>query len=345
MKNITLQSTSTIKQALEIISKGAMKIAIIVDSKDKVIGTITDGDIRYGLLRGYTLEDNIENLYSKTPTLASVNDTKENIIQKAISKKLYQIPIVDNNGKLVTVEDLATLLKTTNKSNRVILMAGGLGTRLKPLTNDTPKPLLKVGNKPILETIINNFVKYGFVNITISVNYKSNMIKQYFQDGKKFGANIDYIEENKQLGTAGALSLIQNKPTEPFFVMNADLLTDVNFSSVLDFHILENAIATMCVREYDFQVPYGVIELNDSKITSIKEKPIYNFFVNAGIYVLSPKIFEYIPTNQFYDMPTLFDTLLKMDKKAISFPIHEYWMDIGQIEEYNKANIDFDEIF
>ena len=345
MKNITLQPTSTIKQTLKIISEGAMKIAIIIDDEDKVIGTITDGDIRYGLLRGYTLEDNIENLYSKTPTLANVNDTKESIIQKAISEKLYQIPIVDNSGKLVAVEDLATLLKTTNKSNRVILMAGGLGTRLKPLTNDAPKPLLKVGNKPILETIITNFVKYGFINITISVNYKSNMIKQYFQDGKKFGANIDYIEENKRLGTAGALSLIQDKPTEPFFVMNADLLTDVNFSHILDFHILENAIATMCVREYDFQVPYGVIELNGSQIISIKEKPTHNFFVNAGIYVLSPKIFEYIPTNQFYDMPTLFDTLLKMDKKAISFPIHEYWLDIGQIEEYNKANNEFDKIF
>ena len=228
--NITVNKNQTIKDALHIIDKGAIRIAIVLDNKQKVIGTLTDGDIRRGLLNGLSLESTIDNLYFKTPTLANINDSKESIIQKAISKKLYQIPIVDNNGKFVDIEDLATLLKVTTRRNRVILMAGGLGTRLRPLTEDTPKPLLKVGNKPILETIITNFVKYGFVNITISLNYKANMIKQYFGNGSKFGANIDYIEETKRLGTAGALSLIENRPQEPFFVMNADLLTNVNFT-------------------------------------------------------------------------------------------------------------------
>ncbi|MEA2051168.1 MAG: nucleotidyltransferase family protein [Campylobacterota bacterium] len=342
---ITINKNQSIKEALQIIDKGAIRIAIVLDETQKVIGTLTDGDIRRGLLNGLNLESSIDNLYFKTPTLANINDSKESIIQKAISKKLYQIPIVDNDGKLVDIEDLATLLKITTKRNRVILMAGGLGTRLRPLTEDTPKPLLKVGNKPILETIIENFAKYGFVNITISVNYKADMIKEYFGDGSKLGVNIDYIQETKRLGTAGALSLIKNRPQEPFFVMNADLLTNVNFSHLLDFHSFENSVATMCVREYDYQVPYGVIETNGSDITSIKEKPIQSFFVNAGIYTLSPQVFELIPKNEFYDMPTLFEDIIQKSLKTISFPVHEYWMDIGRISDFEQAQVEYSEVF
>ena len=224
-------------------------------------------------------------------------------------------------------------------------MAGGLGTRLRPLTQDTPKPLLKVGNKPILETIIENFAKYGFVNITISVNYKADMIKEYFGDGSALGVNIDYIEESKRLGTAGALSLIKERPQEPFFVMNADLLTNVNFEHLLDFHLLERSVATMCVREYDYQVPYGVIETDGSLITSIKEKPLHKFFVNAGIYTLSPQVFEYIPKDEFYDMPTLFEDIIANNLKSVSFPIHEYWLDIGRMEEFEQAQNEYNEVF
>jgi dTDP-glucose pyrophosphorylase len=342
---VVVNKEKTIKEALATIDKGAMKIAIVVDNDKKVIGTLTDGDIRRGLLNGLTLDSTIDNLYFKTPTLANINDSKESIIQKAISKKLYQIPIIDDMGRLVDIEDLATLLKVSNRRNRVVLMAGGLGTRLRPLTESTPKPLLKVGNKPILETIIENFAKYGFINITISVNYKANMIKDYFGDGSEYGVNIDYIEETKRLGTAGALSLIKERPQEPFFVMNADLLTNVNFAHLLDFHSFENSIATMCVREYDFQVPYGVVQTKGSNITAIEEKPVQSFFVNAGIYTLSPQVFEIIPKDQFYDMPTLFENLIEKDLKVISFPIHEYWLDIGRVEEFEKANNEYNEVF
>lgn len=342
---ITVFKTQTIKDALEIIDKGAIRIAIVLDENKKVIGTLTDGNIRRGLLKGLNLDSTIETIYFSKPTLASINESKEQIIQKAISKKLYQIPIVDEEGHLVDIEDLATLLKVTNKRNRVILMAGGLGTRLRPLTEDIPKPLLKIGNQPILETIVKNFVKHGFVNITLSLNYKAEMIKEYFGDGSKFGANIDYIQETKRLGTAGALSLIKNRPQEPFFVMNADLLTNVNFAHLLDFHVSENSVATMCVREYDFQVPYGVIETKGSEITSIKEKPIHTFFVNAGIYTLSPQVFEYIPKNEFYDMPTLFGDMIKDKLKMISFPVHEYWLDIGRMSDFEQAQSEFTDVF
>ena len=344
-KDILLTKDSTIKEALRVIDKGAMRIAIVLDSDDKVIGTLSDGDIRRGLLNGLTLESSIENLYFKEPTIANINDAKEIIVQKAIRKQIYQIPIVDNDGRLVKIEELSNLLKTKAKNNRIILMAGGLGTRLRPLTEDVPKPLLKIGNKPILETIIENFAKYGFVNITISVNYRADMIKKYFGDGSALGVNIDYIEETKRLGTAGALSLIQERPQEPFFVMNADLLTNVNFEHLLDFHLMEHSVATMCVREYDYQVPYGVIETEGSNIVSIKEKPLHKFFVNAGIYTLSPQVFEYIPKNEFYDMPTLFEDIIQDNLRSISFPIHEYWLDIGRMSDFEQAQNEYSEVF
>ncbi|HIP14924.1 MAG TPA: CBS domain-containing protein [Sulfurimonas autotrophica] len=344
-KNVLLNQQATIKDALGVIDKGAIRIAIVLDDNERVVGTLSDGDIRRGLLNGLTLDSSIENLYFKEPTLANINDAKEIIIQKAIRKQIYQIPIVDDEGKLVKIEDLAKLLKTNAKKNRVVLMAGGLGTRLRPLTQQTPKPLLKVGNKPILETIIENFAKYGFVNITISVNYKADMIKKHFGDGSALGVNIDYIEEEKRLGTAGSLSLMRERPQEPFFVMNADLLTNVNFDHLLDYHSFENAIATMCVREYDYQVPYGVIQTEGSRILSIEEKPVHKFFVNAGIYILSPQVFEYIPKDEFYDMPTLFEDIIKDSLKTVSFPIHEYWLDIGRVSDFEQAQVAYKEIF
>lgn len=346
LKNFIITTSSTIKDALKVIDQGAIRIAIVVDSNMHVLGTLNDGDIRRALLHDYTLDSPIESIYKRSPIVCSINDSKELIIQTAIKNKVYQIPIIDTSNRLIDIEDLATLLQNTSRKNKVILMAGGLGTRLRPLTNDTPKPLLKVGNQPILETIIKNFASYGFKDITISVNYKSSMIKEYFKDGSKFDVNIDYLEEDERMGTAGALSLLKNKPNEPFFVMNGDLLTNVNFSQLLDFHVYGSSTASMCVREYDFQVPYGVIDVDkNSNIKSIIEKPVHKFFVNAGIYVLSPEVLDHIPSNEFYDMPTLFEKLIEHNKKTLSFPIHEYWLDIGRIEEFERANKEYYDIW
>ena len=224
-------------------------------------------------------------------------------------------------------------------------MVGGLGTRLRPLTKDMPKPMLKVGNKPILQTIVEKFAEYGFVNITMCVNFNASIIRDYFGDGKEFGVNIDYVLEQKRMGTAGALSLLKERPSEPFFVMNGDLLTNVNFEHIFNYHTLHKATATMCVREYDYEVPYGVVKMNDNKITAIAEKPVQKFFVSAGIYMLSPEILDLIPQDEFYDMPTLFEKAIAQDKNVISFPIHEYWIDIGRLEEYQKANEEYAKIF
>lgn len=343
--NIKLNINSTIKEALQIIDNGALQIALVVDENDILIGTLTDGDIRRGLLKGLDLNSSIESIIFKIPTIAKISDTKEEILKIALSKKLHQIPIVDEKGRILGIQEIEELIKPKNKTNKVILMVGGLGTRLRPLTETTPKPMLKVGNKPILQTIVEKFAEYGYTNIIMCVNYKSHMIQDYFGDGKEFGVNIEYVLENQRMGTAGALSLLKDKPNEPFFVMNGDLLTNINFEHLHNYHIATNSIGTMCVREYDFQVPYGVVNIKDSKIISIEEKPTHKFFVSAGIYMLSQEVLEYIPENQFYDMPTLFEKIISKGKNTISFPLREYWLDIGRIEEYKKANEEYDEVF
>jgi len=340
-----LDEQATIKQAFETIDEGALKIAIIVNQNKQVIGTISDGDIRRALLKNYTLDDSIENIYFKTPFLANQNDSKQHIIKEAISRQLYQVPVVDKNNYLIDIVDIAKALKTRKRKNKVILMAGGLGTRLHPLTLDTPKPLLKVGDKPILQTIIEKFASCGFEDIILSVNYKADMIKEYFKDGKNLDVNISYIQEEKRLGTAGALSLLKDIPKEPFFVMNADLLTNIDFENFLDFHMIQKSLATMAVRDQEYQIPYGVVTTQDSKILSIEEKPTYKYFVNAGIYLLSPEVLKYIPKDTFFDMPTLFDTLIKKQKNILSFPIHEYWLDIGRMEELQKAQNEYFGVF
>lgn len=344
-KNILLNSESTIREALKIIDSGAMKIGIVIDEQEKLIGTVTDGDIRRGLLNNLSLDDVIESIIFRTPTVCKIDDTKEKILKIAVEKKLYQIPIVDNNGKLVGIEEVDELLKPEHKNNKVVLMVGGLGTRLKPLTNKTPKPMLKVGDKPILETIILSFKKYGFTEIILSVSYKSEIIENYFGNGSNFEVNIEYVHEEKRMGTAGALSLIREKLSEPFFVMNGDLLTNINFEHMMDYHVANTSIATMGVREYDFQVPYGVVNVDGINIKSIEEKPVHNFYVSGGVYVLDSKVLDFIPENEFFDMPTLFEKVIEKNLKSISFPIREYWLDIGRMEEFEKANNEYHEVF
>lgn len=344
-ENIRLAINSTIKDALKIIDSGAMKIALVLDGSNKLLGTVSDGDIRRGLLNGLQLEDGVESVMFRDPTVCSVSDTKEDILRIAIAKKIYQIPVVDSAGVLIGIDVVDELLAPTEFANKVILMVGGLGSRLRPLTNDLPKPLLEVGNKPILETIIANFAKYGFKNIILSVNYKSEMIEDYFGDGSKFGVTIEYVHEDKRMGTAGALSLMKDKLVEPFFVMNGDLLTDVNFEHMFEYHFSNKAIATMGVREYDFQVPYGVVNIDDHQIVSIEEKPVHKFFVNGGVYLLDLDVLDYIPENTFYDMPTLFEELVSKKHRALSFPIREYWLDVGRMSDFERANAEYHEVF
>ena len=342
---ILLKPTSTIKEALKALEHGSKKIVLVVDDEKKLLGTLTDGDIRRALLKELSLNDFVESIIFKTPITFKQNYNREEILEVALKQKLYQIPIVDDENRLIDIVEVDELLQPKNKTNTVVLMAGGFGTRLRPLTEHTPKPMLHVGDKPILETIINNFKKHGFTNIIISVSYKASVIENYFKDGKNFGVNIEYIHEDKQMGTAGALSLIKEKLDDTFLVMNGDLLTNINFENMFEYHKQNSSQATMGVREYDFQVPYGVVNIKDNKITSIKEKPIHSFYVSGGIYILEPEVLKFIPQDKFYDMPTLFEEVIENGLNCSSFPISEYWLDIGRIDEFKKANNDYYEVF
>jgi len=342
---ICLLPDSTIEKSLRVIEAGSVKIALIVDKNNKLLGTLSDGDIRRGLLRKKLLSKTIEDVYFKSPITANKGVSKEELLHICSVNGVAQVPIVDKDRKVIglfIVDDGP--LKKQHKNN-VVLMVGGLGTRLRPLTENTPKPMLKVGGVPILEIIVNRFVDFGFTNITMCLGYKSNLIQDYFKDGSDFGASIDYIVEEKRMGTAGALTLLGKKLDKAFFVMNGDLLTNINFESVLDFHELSNSKATMCVREYDIEVPYGVVNISNERITDIEEKPIHSFFVNAGIYLLDPECIDLIPDNEFYDMTSLFEHLIKSNKKTTSFPLKEYWLDIGRITDYEKANLDYSNFF
>lgn len=343
-KKIEISYNSTIKKALKVISDGAIHIAIVVDNNRKFLGTLSDGDIRRGFLKGLNIDSPIKSIISKKPIYAKKNDSKEKLLQMALSKKVYQIPIVDNNRKVVGIHVLDELIEFKNKSNKVIIMAGGKGMRLRPLTKNIPKPMLKVGRRPLLHTLIEKFKESGYSNFILCVNYKSKIIKDYFDDGTKFGVKIEYIREKSRMGTAGALSLLKKPPTEPFFVINGDLLTNLNFEKMLNFHNEHNSKATMCVREYNIDSPYGEVNLHNENIKSIQEKPKHKFYVNAGVYILDPKCIDLIP-KKFFDMPSLFRKIIDKKYKTISFPLGEYWLDIGKINDYKKANLEFDFFF
>ena len=345
LEKIKISIESTIKEALSVIDFGSVKIALVVDNDNELLGTLSDGDIRRGLLSKKTLNDSIESIYFRSPLTAKNGTSKEDLLRMCLMNKIGQIPIIDDDCKVIDLFVVDDELSKKQHENNVVLMVGGLGTRLRPLTENTPKSMLNVGGKPILENIVKGFVSSGFNNITMCLGYKSHLIKDYFQDGSAFGANIDYIVEEKRMGTAGALTLLKKKLNKPFFVMNGDLLTNVNFEKMLDFHESNASKATMCVREYDIEVPYGVVNIDSKKIISIEEKPIHSFFVNAGIYLLEPDCIGLIPKNKFYDMPSLFEELIKNNKKIISFPLKEYWLDIGKTSDYERANLEFNNFF
>ncbi len=344
-KDTVVGPEATILNAVEVMDKIGLQIAIVVDGDFKLLGVITDGDLRRGILKGYTLDKPAKLIMNPNPRSVSINETKEAILQKMTSLSIQHIPVLDEQGRIVKLEILEELVQVPTKPNDVVLIAGGLGTRLRPLTENFPKPLLKVGSKPILETIIDNFSEYGFRNFHLSVNYKSDLIEEHFGDGSKWGVKIKYVHEDKKMGTAGALGLLSERPKASFFVMNADLLTKVNFQQLLDFHKENGAIATMCVRQYDYQVPYGVVSIDGHKFMSIVEKPVQYFFINAGIYILEPEALDFVPKNEYLDMPTLFDKLTQDGRHTIVFPIREYWLDIGQKNDYDRANDEFQGIF
>ena len=337
-KEACLKPMSTISDAIDVLESKALRIVLVVDDVGKLLGVVTDGDIRRGLIRHMNMNTPVSEIMCKTPTVASLKDDRDKILVLMKSGDFLHIPLVDGEGRVAGLETLQHLLDNKRFDNPVLLMAGGLGKRLRPLTNDTPKPLLKIGKKPILETILERILDAGFHDFYISTCYKSDMVRDYFGDGGKWNVNIRYICEKEPMGTAGALGLLpDDMPDLPLLVMNGDLLTKINFEHLLQFHKEEGGLATMCVREYDFQVPYGVIKSEGRRITSIEEKPVHKFFVNAGIYVLEPELVRSLNKTSYLDMPDLLEDKINQNQQINMFPVHEYWLDIGRMEEIERA--------
>ena len=337
---------TNIHNALKVINHGGGQIALVVDGQQKLLGTVTDGDVRRGLLSGIDIQSPVSMIMNVDPVKAKSSDDRQLILSIMKENKLHQVPIVDDAGYLLGLETLDELAFPSHRENTVLLMAGGFGSRLQPLTNECPKPMLKIGGRPILETIILNFIESGFKEFIISLNYKGNMIREYFADGHNLGVSIQYIEEDVSLGTAGSLRLlpgIQN--SHSIIVMNGDVLTKVNLGNLLDFHALHHSKATMGIREYNFQVPYGVLKLDHHRIVQIEEKPVHNFFVNAGIYILDQDILTCLPDEERFEMPDLFEHLMKVGHHTAAFPICEYWLDIGQPDNLKQARGDFKDVF
>lgn len=344
-KQVLVSPETSVLDAIGIIDKGALQIALVVDQNGRLLGTVTDGDIRRGLLKGVGLSAAIQEIMNPNPVTALAHEPRDTVLAIMKLKRIHHMPILDEQGRVVHIETLDQLIQSREHDNWVVLMAGGLGTRLRPLTDDCPKPLLRVGNKPLLETIIASFADHGFRKFYICVNYKAEMIEQYFGDGGHFGVEIRYVREEQRMGTAGALTLIEDKPTQPLIVMNGDLLTRVNFQQLLDFHVNHHAQATMCVREYVYQIPYGVVNIQKHRLLGIEEKPQQSCFVNAGIYVLDPDVIDLIPKDTFYDMPDVFTKLISLHCETAVFPIREYWLDIGRMDDFDRANGDYAEVF
>lgn len=344
--NILIKPSTSILQAIEIIDKEGLRAALVIDEGMHLLGVITDGDIRRSILRNISLDSPIETIMNKSPMVAFADETREKMLVKLQTHKLFHMPIVDEARQVIGFETLENLL-SAKKENVVVVMAGGLGKRLHPLTVDCPKPLLKVGNKPVLEILLNHFAKNGFHHFYFAVNYKADMIKSYFGSGEQWGVDIRYVEEQKRMGTAGALALLPELPKESLFVINADVVTTIDFQSLLEYHQESKADATLCIREHAQMIPYGVVERDEHthQLLHIVEKPTRQFFVNAGIYVLEPTILSLLTPNMFCDMPDLLSTAVAANYKVVTFPIREYWLDIGRHEDLEQAHLDYEKAF
>lgn len=339
-KKVAIAQNDTVLSALKLINDEPLKVVLVVDENDGLLGVVTDGDIRRGLLNNLQLSDPVSLVMNAEPIIASLNASSDELRNLMESSGVLMIPIIDD-GKVVGLETLHHLLAKPKYDNPVFIMAGGFGTRLKPLTDDCPKPMLKVGKKPILETVLESFIKAGFVNFYISTHYMPEKIHQHFGKGEKWGINIEYIHEESPLGTGGALGLLPpNLPDLPIIMMNGDVLTKVDFGHLLTFHNESTGDATMCVREYEYQIPYGVVKGEKNRVVSMVEKPIQRFFVNAGIYVVSANLVKSIPRNYVIDMPTLLENKMAEGGEVLMFPVHEYWLDIGQMDDFNRAQSD-----
>ena len=337
LNKITLSENSKIKDAIDIIKKIRFKIVLVTNKHKKFIGTITNSDIRRNLLSGLDLNDPIVTVTNKNSVYLLKKDLKT-ADKLMIKNKILSIPIVNEKKNIIGMYH-QNIKKQYYRKTPIIIMAGGKGKRLLPLTKNTPKAMIKIKGKPMIESLLLKSKVFGYRNFILSVNHLSNKITDYFQNGNRLGLSIDYIKEKKPLGTIGSLSLIDKHIAENFILMNCDIVTDFNISELEEYHKNNNALITIAAHIRKSKIEYGVLETRGIRLKNFTEKPILNHYINAGIYVFNKKILKYIPSNRSYDLPDLLDQLMKLNKKIIIYPLYESWVDVGLVKElYNIRN-------
>lgn len=336
-REAVLSPSSSIKQAITKLNETGLQIVLVLDAGDTLLGTLTDGDIRRGLLKGLTLDDAIEVAMRSNSLVVPPDMGRDMVLQLMKANRLRQLPVVDVDHKVVGLhlwDDIAI----PSFPNSIVIVAGGLGTRLRPHTESCPKPMLPVAGRPMLEHIIERAKAEGFAHFIIAVQYLGHIIEEYFGNGERFGVRIEYLRETTPLGTAGALSLMTPRPELPFLVTNGDVLSDIRYGELLDFHARHAAVATMAVRLHEWQHPFGVVQTQGVNIVGFEEKPVARTHINAGIYALSPEALDGMMANSRCDMPTLFEQLQTEGKRTVAYPMHEPWLDVGRPDDLNRAN-------
>ena len=345
LERLLVEQTATLREAIERIDAGAIEIALVVDQTRRLLGTLSDGDVRRALLAGATLDEPIDSIIHPDPITADADADEATLVRMMTERGVDQIPLL-RDDRVVDVAFLRDLVARTGSGGAgvdspVVLMAGGAGVRLRPLTENTPKPMLPVGDRPLLETVLAQVGEAGFLRVLIAVNYRAEVIERHFGDGSRFGVDIRYLHERSPLGSAGALRLAATQLDRPFIVMNADLLTNVKLSALMRFHCEERNIVTVGVRQYALDLPYGVVDMEGTRVLSLREKPRLSFFVNAGLYAVDPSAVSLIASlPERFDMPDLVEAALTSRARVGGFPVREYWLDVGQLNDYDRAHED-----
>jgi dTDP-glucose pyrophosphorylase len=337
-KKIILPTYATIQDALYVLDESGLRIVLVIDAHGKLIGTISDGDLRRGFINGSSLTDSIESLTHREYLGASPEMSRTQVLELMLENGIQQIPIIDKEQNLIGLHLWDEIRKPTRLSNKLFILAGGKGTRLAPLTNNCPKPMLPVAGKPILEHIVERARGEGISNLVFSINYLGSVIEEYFGDGTNFGVDITYVKENLPLGTAGALSLLKEKIDQPILVSNGDLITDIRYSEMLAFHVAHQSFITVATRSHEWQNPYGVVLTSGSQVVGYEEKPLSKSNINAGVYILDPMALSLLQFNEHCDMPSLLTKALGFGNRLYAYPMHENWLDVGRPADLELAN-------
>ncbi len=333
-----LSSDATIGQAISNLNQMGIKIVLIVNDSGVLEGTISDGDIRRGLLKGLNMNSHIADVIYRNTLVVPPELGRDLVMQLMTANKIQQIPVVDKHHHVVGLHLWDEIAITPARPNLMVIMAGGMGTRLRPHTEACPKPLLTVAGKPMLEHIIERAKLDGFNCFVLAIHYLGHLIEEYFGNGERLGVRIDYLREEFPLGTAGALGLLKPNPNAPFIVTNGDVITDIHYGELLDFHTRHNAAATMAVRLHEWQNPFGVVQTEGVEIVGFEEKPIARSHINAGVYALDPKVLGLLTADMHCDMPTLFERLQINKERTVAYPMHEPWLDVGRPDDLIAAN-------